>query len=201
MTRRQAVCLTAALITLAACRDQQTMGDSMADVPATIAGKPITKEQADSVRKFRADSVAKVSVEMATRHLVGFLRGTTSSDSIRLADTVVAYIAPSSGGGKVTFKRDQLADRQNWIVKTGDRNFSLVPPPNDTKLMLRRGKHMKCSAIDLAGIFPDLAKYPHVGALLEPEVGGSCANVWNLTFVFDETQSPKLIAVVYDNPQ
>jgi hypothetical protein len=177
------------------------MGDSMGDVPATIGGKPVTKEQADSIRKFRTDSVAKVSVETAARHLVGFLRGTTPSDSIRLADTVVAYIAPSSGGGKVTFKRDQLADRQNWVIKTGDKNFNLVPPPNDTKLMLRRGKHMKCSAIDLASIFPDLAKHPHVGALLEPELGGSCANVWNLTFVFDGTQSPQLIAVVYDNPQ
>ena len=57
---------------------------------------------------------------------------------------------------------------------------------------------MNCREQPLERKFPRLARFPHVGTMLEPERARSCLQTWNMTFVFDTSEGPRLIAAVYD---
>lgn len=137
-------------------------------------------------------------VEDAAMDIVAFLQRNSRLDTLALADTVTLYVSPEGGGGRSTFKRSELREPSSWIVVSGPRSFSLVPPVGNTKLTTRPGKHLNCREYDLRSRYPELARFPHVGARLDPEQTASCLQTWNLTLVFDSAVEPRLIAAVYD---
>jgi hypothetical protein len=136
----------------------------------------------------------------AARTVVAFLRGDAEFRALQLADTVVFHLAPESGGGVAQAAADDLGDRAAWRVRShAGHTYVLVPPANLPRLKTRFGRHLKCFEYDLAGVVPQLARLPHVGAMLEPEDSTSCLQTWNFTFVFDaHAWPPRLTAVVYD---
>jgi hypothetical protein len=67
-----------------------------------------------------------------------------------------------------------------------------------SKLTTKVGRHLNCREQPLAAKFPQLAHLPHVGTMLQPENFGSCLQTWNMTFVFDTSTRPRLVAVAYD---
>lgn len=130
--------------------------------------------------------------------IVAFLQGRAQLDTMALADTVTLYVSPEGGGGRSTYSRVELRDRGSWMVLSGARRFSLVPPAANTRLTTSPGKHINCREYDLASRYPELARLPHVGARLDPAQTASCLQTWNLTLVFDSAASPHLTAAVYD---
>jgi hypothetical protein len=138
------------------------------------------------------------TLDSAARRIVDFLRGKASFDQINLSDTVTLSVTPEGGGGQATFARQQLRDPSAWRVRSGSHVYSLAPPTGMTKLTTRVGRHFNCNEQSLATRFPRLAKLPHVGTLLEPGNRGSCLQTWNVTFVFDTSTHPRLVAAVYD---
>jgi hypothetical protein len=138
------------------------------------------------------------TLDTAARRIVDFLRGKASFDQINLSDTVTLWVTPEGGGGQATFARQQLRHPSAWRVRSGAHVYSLVPPAGMTKLTTKAGRHFNCNDQSLATRFPRLAKLPHVGALLEPANRSSCLQTWNVTFVFDTSTRPRLVAAVYD---
>ena len=67
-----------------------------------------------------------------------------------------------------------------------------------TKLTTKVGRHFNCIEQSLATKAPLLAQLRHVGTLLELPNRTSCLQTWNVTFVFDSTDVPRLVAAVYD---
>ena len=138
------------------------------------------------------------TLDAAARRIVDFLRGKTSFDQINLSDTVTLSVAPEGGGGQATFARQRLGQPSAWRVRSGGHVYSLAPPTEMTKLTTKVGRHFSCNEQSLATRFPRFAKLPHVGTLLEPAIRSSCLQTWNVTFVFDTSSPPRLVAAVYD---
>src|SRR5439155_9284095 len=137
---------------------------------------------------------AAATLDSWARRVVEFLRGNASFDQIDLSDTVTWSVSPEGGGGRATFVREQLRQPSAWRVRSRGRVFSLAPPAGMTKLTTKVGRHFNCKEQPLASKFPRLAQLPHVGAVLEPENASSCLQTWNVTFVFDTTSHPRVVA-------
>jgi hypothetical protein len=130
-----------------------------------------------------------------TERLVAFLRETGPLAEGLLADSVTLLLAPEGGGATRVASAAELRDRPSWQV--GGR--SLLPPSALPQLTLYPGSHVNCRALPLAELYPELARRPHVGALLTAAAGESCLQTWNATFVFDRSATmARLTAVVYD---
>jgi hypothetical protein len=140
----------------------------------------------------------QLTLDSAARRAVEFLRGNAPFEQIELSDTVTLSVAPEGGGGHATFSREQLRQSSAWRVRSGGRIFSLTPPSSMTKLTTKVGRHFNCSEQLLATKFPRLAELPHVGTMLEPLNRTSCLQTWNMTFVFDTSSRPRIVAAVYD---
>jgi len=138
------------------------------------------------------------TLDSAARLIVDFLRGKASFDQINLTDTVTLAVTPEGGGGQATFARHQLREPSAWRVRSGSHMYPLAPPAGMTKLTTRVGRHFSCNEQSLATRFPRFAMLPHVGTLLEPANRSSCLQTWNVTFVFDTSAHPRLVAAVYD---
>ena len=154
--------------------------------------RPVKDASADSttVQFYREDEL----VDAATK-IVGFLRAEAPFHPDVFSDTVTLYIAPEGGGATRKVARELLRDPANWRVG----NYTLTPPLKSTKLLTRVGRHLNCRDFPLSTRYPQLARLPHVGTMLEPPGGGSCLQTWNLTLVFGtEASTPKLVAAVYD---
>ena len=135
--------------------------------------------------------------DRAARAIVAFLRGEDSL-TVALADTVTLRLGTEGGGDSVRIARQRLRDPQAWAVSMGDQSVSFVPGADMTLLTTEPGAHFRCFPQELAISHPDLAGRPHVGAKLEPVDALSCLQTWNVTFVFDESSPPRLVAAIYD---
>ena len=155
---------------------------------------------ADSLSAVESRSaISDAALDSAARQVLGFLRGTVAFDSLELADTVVLRVSPEGGGGRAAIARDGLDEPSRWVVRSGERSYSFVPPSALDSITTRPGRHFACVEQPLSSRFPELARLPHVGVKLEPVSGGSCLQTWNATFVFDSSaRPPRLVAVVYD---
>ncbi len=127
-----------------------------------------------------------------------FLRGNASFEQIGLSDTVTLFVSPEGGGERATFLREQLRHPAAWKVRSGGRVLRLAPPAGMTKLKTKVGRHINCAEQELAAKFPEFARLPHVGTMLEPAKLQSCMQTWNMTFVFDKSFRPRVVAAVYD---
>ncbi|MFN2637721.1 MAG: hypothetical protein ABR585_11895 [Gemmatimonadaceae bacterium] len=137
-------------------------------------------------------------LDSAARRIVGFLRGEQTFDQIALSDSVTLYVSPEGGGGQRTLSREQLRRASAWRVSSGRREIAFAPPAGMTKLTTKVGRHFNCTEQMLGPKFPRLGRYPHVGTMLEPQNTQSCLRKWNVTFVFDRSTPPRLVAAVYD---
>jgi hypothetical protein len=153
-----------------------------------------------SIRSAPAKEVTRsdATLDSAARRVVDFLSGNAPFDQIELSDTVTLSVSPEGGGGRATFSREQLRQSSAWRVRSGGRIFSLSPPSGMTKLTTKVGRHFNCNEQSLATKFPRLAQLPHVGTMLEPPNRTSCLQTWNMTFVFDTSSRPRIVAAVYD---
>ena len=172
--------LFAALLACVACRRHESR--AAVNQPFTVKGVVVDPDTLDA----------------AARRIVDFLRGKASFDQINLSDTVTLSVAPEGGGGQATFARQGLGQPSAWRVRSGGHVYSFAPPTEMTKLTTKVGRHFSCNEQSLATRFPRFAKFPHVGTLLEPAIRSSCLQTWNVTFVFDTSSPPRLVAAVYD---
>jgi hypothetical protein len=150
----------------------------------------------ESARTHHPDDLVR-----AAENIIGFLRDSIPFREISVADTVTLYVTPEGGGDRVSIPREQLSDRTNWRIASADgrTTYSLVPPPGNTELITRVGRHLNCLEYPLSSRHVDLADLPHVGTMLTPPEQRSCLQSWNLTLVFEpEEGSPRLRAAVYD---
>ena len=159
------------------------------------------REEAEA--RLRAASAREVSrsdatLDSAARNVVEFLRGNASFEQIELSDTVTLSVAPEGGSGSATFSREQLRWPSAWRVRSAGHVFALAPPPGLTKLTTKVGRHYNCGEQSLATKFPRFARLPHVGTGLQPTNMSSCLQTWNMTFVFDTSSRPRLVAAAYD---
>ena len=138
------------------------------------------------------------TLDSAARRVVEFLRGNASFEQIELSDTVTLSVAPEGGSGSATFSREQLRRPSAWRVRSAGHVFALAPPPGLTKLTTKVGRHYNCGEQSLAAKFPRFAQLPHVGTGLQPTNMSSCLQTWNMTFVFDTSSRPRLVAAAYD---
>jgi hypothetical protein len=138
------------------------------------------------------------ALDSAAQRVVAFLRGRISFEEIALSDTVRFYVSPEGGAGRATFRREQLRHPAAWVVRSGQHDYSLIPSARLTELTTEVGRHFNCREEPLAEKFPQLAQFPHVGTMLKPDSASSCLQTWNVTFVFDTSASPRVVAVVYD---
>lgn len=168
-------------------------------LPAVAASAPRQhappSDAQDPVRRGATNSTA---LDSAARRVVEFLRGRLSFEQIRLSDTVAFYVSPEGGLGHARFTREQLRRPSAWVVRSRGHDFPLAPPAHMGKLTTKVGRHLNCGEQPLAAKFPQLAHLPHVGTMLQPENLGSCLQTWNMTFVFDTSTRPRLVAVAYD---
>jgi hypothetical protein len=141
---------------------------------------------------------SNAALDSAARRVVGFLQGKLSFDKIALSDTVTFYVAPEGGLGRATFRKEQLRRPSAWVVRSMHFDFRLVPRPGLTNLTTKVGSHLVCGEQPLGSKFPQLAHLPHVGTMLKPDNFNSCLQIWNMTFVFDTSVRPRLVAVAYD---
>lgn len=139
-----------------------------------------------------------LALDSAARRVVEFLRGRLSFEQIALSDTVAFYVSPEGGRGRARFARQQLRSPSAWVVNSRGHNYPLAPPPHMAKLTTKVGRHLNCGEQPLAAKFPQLARLPHVGTMLQPQNFRSCLQTWNMTFVFDTSARPRVIAVAYD---
>lgn len=153
-----------------------------------------------SAERPEQDDVRTSELTRAAEDIVGFLRGVVPFERIRVADTVVLYLAPEGGGSPARVARDRLEEPASWAVAgLGGHSYPFVPPLDLTRLTTRVGTHFNCLEYPLETRVPQLADMPHVGTRLAPEEGGGCLQTWNLTLVFDPAESPpRLVAAVYD---
>ena len=168
---------------------------------AVACGGEKRAEQTANTTAARQDSVVVprevVSpLDSAARAVLGYLRG--EGGTIVLADTVALYVGKEAGGTRTAYPRAQLAHPSMWVARSNRGNYRFMPPSTLGKLTVKPGVHFICTEHKLAESFPELAKRPHVGVKLESDVGDSCLQSWNVTFVFDDSIKPRLIAAVYD---
>jgi hypothetical protein len=140
----------------------------------------------------------------AAETVIAFLRGEVGFERIRVADTITLYLAPEAGGTRRALSRAELRNRSNWRVRMRSlpnapaHSYSFVPHKGKAELETRVGRHLKCLEYPLSSIYPELARFPHVGTKLVHSTA-SCLNTENLTLVFDPNEKPPtLIAAVYD---
>lgn len=139
--------------------------------------------------------VPNESLRERAERIVAFLQGDAFPDPRLLADSVALHVAPEGGAERKSVSSQELRDRSSWRVG----RHILLPPGGLTELTTRVGSHFNCREVALASLYPELARYPHVGVLLEPPARESCLQTWNMTLVFDGSgEEPRLIAVVYD---
>jgi hypothetical protein len=138
------------------------------------------------------------TLDSAALHVLAFLRGQAPFEGVALADSISLYVGREAGGTRTTFARAQLREPSAWIARSSLGPYSLVPPSTLPKVTTKVGSHFVCREYPLATFFPDLARLPHVGIQLQPENLTSCLQTWNVTFVFDSTARPRLVAAVYD---
>jgi hypothetical protein len=138
------------------------------------------------------------ALDSAARRVVEFLQGRLSFEQIALSDTVTFHVSPEGGKGLTRFTREQLRSPSAWVVRSMGHNYPLAPATGMTKLKTKVGRHLNCGEQALAAKFPQLGRFPHVGTTLQPENLRSCLQTWNMTFVFDTTAHPRVIAVAYD---
>jgi hypothetical protein len=155
------------------------------------------RSASDTTETSTAVSIAS-PLDSAARQVVAFLRGEAPYSSVVLADTISLYLGKEGGGTRRMLTREQLRRPSSWRVQSRAGTFSFVPPRAHTKLTMKPGAHFQCTERQLAASFPQLASLPHVGVLLEPEKRDSCLQTWNATFVFDNSERPRLVAAVYD---
>ena len=160
--------------------------------------KIVRGRNGDFITVRRRATVSPARLDSAARRIVEFLRGKGSFEQIELADSVTLYVDPEGGGGRARFGKEQLRNPFEWRVRSGGRVISLAPPAAMTRLTTKVGRQMNCREQSLERKFPRLAQFPHVGTMLEPERARSCLQTWNLTFVFDTSEGPRLIAAIYD---
>jgi len=151
----------------------------------------------DFITVRRRATVSPARLDSAARRIVEFLRGKDRFEQIELADSVTLYVDPEGGGGRATFGKEQLRNPLEWRVRSGGRVISLAPPAAMTRLTTKVGRQVNCREQPLERNFPRLAQLPHVGTMLEPERARSCLQTWNMTFVFDTSEGPRLIAAIY----
>ncbi|MFL5598775.1 MAG: hypothetical protein ACJ78I_00075 [Gemmatimonadaceae bacterium] len=181
-------------------RDTVTVasGESRAVRYAVDGWKIVGGQSGEYVTVRRRANVSPARLDSAARRVADFLRGKAGFEQIELADSVTLYVAPEGGGGHATLSKGQLRQRSGWRVRSQNHVFSLVPPAGATKLTTKVGRHLNCGEQSLAAKFPGLARLPHVGTTLTPENVQSCLQTWNVTFVFDTSAHPRLVAVAYD---
>lgn len=174
--------LLAATLAAAAC--ERPAPDAPADSrPARPAPPPASPSPGDEELRERAGRI------------VAFLRGDAPLEPGLLADTVTLLVAPEGGGERRRVAREELADRSAWRVG----RFALVPPDELTEVTTRVGSHLSCMETELGSLYPELARRPHVGVMLEPPTRESCLQTWSTTLVFGGGgPEPRLTAVVYD---
>ena len=142
-----------------------------------------------------ARAVGDANLTSAAERIIAFLRGQAGFDPTLFADTLTLQVAPEGGGARRRVARQALSDRGSWMVG-GHR---LVPPAGAGELSTRVGSHFNCMEVPLSTRSEELARLPHVGAVLRPADAESCLQSWNLTLVFDSAASrPALTAVLYD---
>lgn len=160
--------------------------------------KILSGQNGDFITVRREGTNSTATLDSAARRVVEFLRGKLSFEQIALSDTVTLYVSPEGGLGRVTFSREQLRRPSAWVVRSGRHDFSLAPPAHMAKLTTKVGRHFNCGEQPLAAKFPQLARLPHVGTMLKPENFRSCLQTWNMTFVFDRSARPRVVAAIYD---
>jgi hypothetical protein len=165
-------------------------------LPAAAASAPRLHDLPSENRPL-LDSGA-LALDSAARRVVEFLRGRLPFEQITLGDTVAFYVSPEGGRGRARFTRQQLRQPSAWVVRSMGHNYQLTPPTRMTNLTTKVGRHLNCGEQPLAAKFPQLARFPHVGTMLQPQNFQSCLQTWNMTFVFDTTAHPRVIAVAYD---
>ena len=137
-------------------------------------------------------------LDSVTTRVIGFLRGQEGFPADVIADSIVVYAGPEGGGGSRTYRRAELRDRSDWMVPVNSHEARIAPAEAMTQVTMKRGVHFRCFEYTLASRFPRLAELPHVGVKMEPPDADSCLQSWNMTLVFDDLESPRLVAVVYD---
>jgi hypothetical protein len=152
---------------------------------------------ADTVAPAPAPAAAE-PLDSATRAILAFLRREKAFSTIELADSVDLYVGRDAGGTRTRYARMDLQRPSLWVARSSRGNYRLVPPSSHPVTTMKRGAHFICNERKLSESFPELARKPHVGVLLEPEFRESCAQAWNVTFVFDDAARPRLVAAVYD---
>jgi hypothetical protein len=169
-------------------------------VVVSCGGEP-AEEQAPDTVPGRDSVVVPTAPQMspldsAARAVLAFLKGEPST--IILADSVELYVGKEAGGTRTVYPRANLRHPSLWVARSSRGNYRFTPPATLGKLTVKRGTHFICTERKLAESFPELAKRPHVGVRLESDIGESCLQSWNVTFVFDDSLRPRLVAAVYD---
>lgn len=144
---------------------------------------------------------APAELVRTAEEVVGFLRGQVAFDRLRLADTVVLYLAPEGGGARAAVPRERLRDPAAWSVRdpASGTAYPLAPPPGLGEPATRVGRHFACLEQPLGSRVAELDSLPHVGTTLRPPGAESCLQSWNLTLVFAPgARPPVLVAAVYD---
>jgi len=154
---------------------------------------------ADTATKAPPPAVAAAEpLDSATRAVLAFLRREKAFSTIVLADSVEIYVGKDAGGTRTLYARNDLQRPSLWIARSSRGNYKLAPPASHVVPTVKRGVHFNCTERKLAESFPQLARRPHVGVMLEPEFRENCMQTWNVTFVFDDSIKPRLIAAIYD---
>jgi len=160
--------------------------------------KILSGQKGDRITIRRGVTSSTATLDSAARRVVDFLRGKVAFEQIALNDTVTFYASPEAGLASTTFTRERLRRPSAWVMRSGRHDLKLAPPARTTELTTKVGRHFNCREESLATKFPQLAHLPHVGTMLTPEHSSSCLQTWNMTFVFDTSTRPRVIAVVYD---
>lgn len=182
-------------------RASARVASASADSDSARLAEPAASSPSDTIPLgvHRADELVD-----AAETVIAFLRGEVGFERIRVADTVTLYLAPEAGGTRRALSRAELRNRSNWSVRMRSlpnapgHSYSFVPHKAKAELETRVGRHLKCLEYPLSSIYPELARFPHVGTKLVYS-RASCLNTSNLTLVFDPNEKPPtLTAAVYD---
>ena len=157
---------------------------------------PPVATTADTAAKAPAPSVEPL--DSAARAIVAFLRREKAFSTIVLADSVELYVGKDNGATRTMYAREDLQRPSLWVARSPRGNYKLAPPTTHVVTTVKRGVHFNCTERKLGESFPQFARRPHVGVMLEPEFRENCLQTWNVTFVFDDAAKPRLIAAIYD---
>jgi hypothetical protein len=192
MRRHIEATLWATCVFLAACGGKEPA--PKASDSAVSAAPAVTT--ADTVTTPAPAAVAPL--DSAARAVLAFLRREKAFSTIVLADSVEIYVGKDAGGTRTMYAREELQRPSMWVGRSKLGNYKFAPPSTHVVSSVKRGVHFNCTERKLAESFPQLARRPHVGVMLEPEFRENCMQTWNVTFVFDDSIKPRLIAAVYD---